>query len=174
MMLTLKQPPLDPVHREAHPIDADRPLRRDESHQLRGSSNCRRRERASSLTIDQPADRIHVAAHQMPAQRIAGAQARLEVHARTGFERAQGGLRRGSRARRRRKTRSLDPGRRQAHALDAHAVSNRDPRHVEAAGIDAELEVAPALQVAPALGDRDQPSARDDDSVNIGLDRTSG
>src|SRR5271154_6174633 len=69
------------VHRQAHPVDADRSLGRDVAHEPLRQLEAQPPGARILDEVSERRDGIDVAAHQMSAERIARAQARLEVHA---------------------------------------------------------------------------------------------
>src|SRR3984893_8164225 len=80
---------------EAHPVDADRTLGRDEAHQCRRQFELQPPRTRVLGSASQTADGIDVTAHQMPAERIAGAKTGLEVHPRPAMQVAERRLRQG-------------------------------------------------------------------------------
>src|SRR5450631_569495 len=148
----------DAVDRQTHAADAYGSLGRHEAHQRRRQLELQAPGARILIGADQRSDRIDVAAHQMTAEGIAGAQARFQVQARTVLEPSQGRLGEGLARYVGAENRPIEARHGETDALDAHAVADREAPCPERGGIDAQLEVA-------ALGEcRHQPAGGDDNS----------
>src|SRR6185312_2765618 len=79
--IDLEVAPANGIHREAHAIDADRAFARQVMRELRWQAKTQLLRARLGAAPDQPRKPVDVPGDQVPAQRIAGAQCRLQVDA---------------------------------------------------------------------------------------------
>src|SRR5215471_3956601 len=77
------------VHREAHAVDRDGALLRNVAAQRLRHANPYRRRARGRRELDDLANAVDVARHEMPIERVADLQRRLEIHARADAELAE-------------------------------------------------------------------------------------
>src|ERR1022692_580758 len=146
------------VDGQTHAIDANGALRRNEARERARHLEAQTPGARIGMNFHELADGVDMSADEMAAERIAGPQARLQIHARTADQRAQCRLGHCFARHIGEKHPRLLARHGQACALHAHAVAERDAREIEVRRIESQFEIA------FFLGDRNECPGHHDDS----------